>query len=92
MRALADGRSEAHSSRSTVGLPHTTSTYAQALAKVERGHSQDERDVREMIARELVDRQRAIAYFERIEPDLYRFPAIDAASFRQAVVRSFRTL
>jgi hypothetical protein len=24
-------------------------------------------------------------YFERIEPELYRFPALDAESFRRAV-------
>lgn len=64
--------------------------YAQALAKVERGHTQDERDVREMIGRGLVEPRRVLAYFERIEPDLYRFPAIDAASFRLAVLRFFQ--
>jgi hypothetical protein len=59
--------------------------YGQALAKVERGHRQDLADVREMIARRLVDGKRALEYFARIEPELYRFPAIDPPSFRQAV-------
>lgn len=63
--------------------------YAQALAKVERGHHQDIEDVREMIARGLVERQRARDYFGRIEPDLYRFPAIDPPSFRRAVDAMF---
>lgn len=64
--------------------------YAQALAKVERGHRQDLADVQEMIARKLIDRGRALEYFARIEPDLYRFPAIDARSFRQAAEEAFR--
>jgi len=55
--------------------------YAQALAKIERGHTQDEADVQEMI------RGRAI---DQIEPLLYRFPAIDPASFRRAVERVCR--
>ena len=63
--------------------------YAQALAKVERGHRQDLADVREMIARKLIDRSRALEYFARIEPELYRFPALDAPSFRRAVEEAF---
>jgi hypothetical protein len=63
--------------------------YAQALAKVERGHRQDLSDVDEMIARGLVDRRRALEYFGRIEPELYRFPAIDAPTFRRAVEEAF---
>ena len=63
--------------------------YAQALAKVERGHGQDLDDVRAMIDRGLVDRVRAIDYFGRIEPELYRFPAIDPPSFRKAVEETF---
>jgi hypothetical protein len=64
--------------------------YAQALAKVERGHRHDLADVREMIERRLVDPGHALAYFARMEPDLYRFPAIDARSFRRAVEDAFR--
>ncbi|HZT07901.1 MAG TPA: DUF6036 family nucleotidyltransferase [Chloroflexota bacterium] len=63
--------------------------YAQALAKVERGHVQDVADVREMVARGLVDPAAARAYFTRIEPELYRYPALDAASFRRAVDLAF---
>jgi hypothetical protein len=63
--------------------------YAQALAKVERGHRQDLTDVDEMIARGLVEPRRAIEYFARIEPDLYRFPAIDPPTFRRAVEEAF---
>jgi hypothetical protein len=63
--------------------------YGQALAKVERGHQQDLGDVHEMLARGLVDRGRALEYFARIEPELYRFPAIDPPTFRRAVEEAF---
>lgn len=59
--------------------------YAQALAKIERGHETDRGDVSALIARGLVDRARLMDYFNAIEPDLYRFPAVDPASFRRAV-------
>ncbi|MGQ0640435.1 MAG: DUF6036 family nucleotidyltransferase [Gemmatimonadaceae bacterium] len=59
--------------------------YAQALAKIERGHPQDLRDVREMISRQVIDVSKARQYFERMEPELYRFPAIDPPTFRMAV-------
>lgn len=59
--------------------------YAQALAKLERAHRQDLADVREMLDRNLIDRRRLAEYFGRIEPELYRFPAIDPPSFRRAV-------
>lgn len=61
--------------------------YAQALAKLERGHEMDRTDVAALIDRGLVDRSRLREYFDAIEPDLYRFPAIDPASFRRAVDR-----
>ncbi len=64
--------------------------YAQALAKVERGHQQDLRDVQEMISRGLIDPEKARAYFARIEPALYRFPAVHAPAFRAAVDEAFR--
>jgi hypothetical protein len=65
--------------------------YAQALAKVERGHQRDQADVREMLARGLIDRSRARAYFAQIEPELHRFPAIHAPAFRAAVDEVFGT-
>jgi len=68
---------------------HHFDPIAQALAKAERGHEQDRRDVREMIAAGLVDPAEAHAQFEAIEPELYRFPAIDPASFRAAVENLF---
>jgi hypothetical protein len=65
--------------------------YGQALAKVERGHRQDLNDVREMLARGLIERGRALEYFARIEPELYRFPALDPVSFRRAVEATFQS-
>jgi len=59
--------------------------YAQALAKIQRGHSQDRLDVRNMIERGLIDPEELRRRFEEIEPRLYRYPAIDPAAFRRAV-------
>jgi hypothetical protein len=61
--------------------------YAQALAKIERGHDQDVEDVHEMLARNLVDRRGLAEYFQAIAPRLYRYPAIDAGTFADAVAR-----
>ncbi len=68
---------------------HHFDLVAQALAKVERGHAQDLADVQEMLARGLVTAQAAREAFEAIAPNLYRYPAIDAATFRRAVERTF---
>lgn len=58
---------------------------AQALSKIERGHSQDREDVQEMMRRGLVDPGSLRETFAAIEPELYRYPAIDPRSFRRAV-------
>lgn len=55
--------------------------YAQALAKVERGHDRDLADVRAMISRGLVDARELRRMFAAIEPNLIRYPAIDADVF-----------
>jgi hypothetical protein len=67
---------------------HHFDLVAQALSKIERGHTQDMEDVREMFARGLVDRDGLLAYFEAIAPALYRYPALDPGSFRQAVLEA----
>lgn len=59
--------------------------YAQALAKIERGHNQDLHDVREMIVRRLIERPALQRHFETIEPSLYRYPAIHPPAFHQAL-------
>lgn len=66
---------------------HHYDWYAQALAKIERGHAQDQSDVAEMLARGHVERSRLMTLFEAIEPALYKYPAVDPASFRRAVER-----
>ena len=58
---------------------------AQALAKIERGHARDLADVEAMVAHALTDAAQVRAQFASMEPNLYRFPAIDPASFRRAV-------
>jgi hypothetical protein len=62
--------------------------YSQALAKIERGFTQDLEDVRSMIAGGRVDPRRLRRLFEQVEPDLYRYPAIDPAAFKAAVDRA----
>ena len=68
---------------------HHFDFYAQALAKVERGHAQDLVDVREIVGRGLIQPKRALEYFGRLEPELYRYPAIHGPSFRRAVQEAF---
>ena len=58
---------------------------AQALSKAERGHAQDVRDIEAMIATGLVNPAEVLIQFKAIEPELFRFPAIDPASFRKAI-------
>ena len=43
-----------------------------------------------MLERDLIEPDRALALFERIEPDLFRYPAIMPATFRREVERAFR--
>ena len=59
--------------------------YSQALSKLERDHARDREDVRALVASGLVQAARLFAYFDEIEPSLYRFPAIDPAAFRARV-------
>lgn len=65
--------------------------YAQALAKIERGHVQDLEDVAAMLELGLVDRERLVRLFAEIEPELFRFPAVDPPTFRAAVEDAVRT-
>jgi hypothetical protein len=64
---------------------HHFDFYGQALSKIERGHAQDLGDVQQMIQRGLVNRPALASYFTAIEPELYRYPAIDPPAFRRAV-------
>ncbi len=60
--------------------------YAQALAKLERGHERDLKDVRAMAERKLIEPAQLLPYFDEIAPSLYKFPAIDPTEFQKAVV------
>jgi hypothetical protein len=62
--------------------------YSQALSKIERGFKQDLDDVQKMIGDGLVEPQRLRELFETIEPQMYRYPAIDPAVFRSKVETS----
>ena len=66
--------------------------YAQALAKIERGHNTDLLDVRQMIERRLVEPSQLLEFFSRIEDRLYKYPAIDSESFRAAVAQFIESL
>ncbi len=61
--------------------------YAQALAKIERGHEIDTVDVAQMIARGLIERDQLLELFTKIEGELYKYPAIHPKAFREAVER-----
>ena len=52
---------------------------------------QDLGDVRELIERGLVEPTRLRELFEAIEPQLFRYPAIDPPSFRRKVDRALPT-
>ncbi|HLW47066.1 MAG TPA: DUF6036 family nucleotidyltransferase [bacterium] len=69
---------------------HHFDLYAQALAKIERGHAQDLDDVREMLRQELIDPAKGLEYFAAIEPLLYRYPAVDGPRFRTDVESAMR--
>ena len=64
--------------------------YAQALAKLERAHDQDLADVRALLDAGLVVPSRALEYFDEIEPQLYRYPAVDPPAFRRRVEETLR--
>lgn len=59
--------------------------YAQGLSKIERAHKQDLADVKELLNRSLIVPARLREIFDQIFPNLYRFPAIDPKSFRNAL-------
>jgi hypothetical protein len=59
--------------------------YAQALAKIERGHTMDLEDARQMTVRGLIDMVELARRFDAIAPDIVRYPAIDPDAFRAKV-------
>jgi hypothetical protein len=59
--------------------------YSQALSKLQRGFELDREDVDSMVRSGQVEPPRLRELFEAIEPELFRFPAVDPASLRGAV-------
>ena len=59
--------------------------YAQALAKLERGHASDLTDVAYLFSAQLIDPRKLMDLFSQIEDQLFRYPAIDPGTFRRAV-------
>jgi hypothetical protein len=70
---------------------HHFDFYSQALSKIERGFEQDLADVRAMIARDLVKPSRLRELYDAIEPELYRYPAIDPPAFRQKLAAALQS-
>jgi hypothetical protein len=62
---------------------HHFDPYSQALSKIERGFEHDLADVDALIERGLVDPGRLRALYEEVEPELYRYPAIDPSALRR---------
>jgi uncharacterized nucleotidyltransferase DUF6036 len=59
--------------------------YGQAISKIERGHAQDVADVRTMFERGLIEPDELLRLFAAIEPELYRYPAVDPKSLRRKI-------
>jgi hypothetical protein len=66
---------------------HHFDFYSQCLSKLERAHRKDLADVAAMVTDGLVDPDRLRELFLRVEQGLYRYPAVDPASLRAAVMR-----
>lgn len=64
--------------------------YAQVLAKIERGHTQDQEDVSSFFRAGLVEKDRLLECFEVVKKGLHRYPAVDPVSFEQAVREAVR--
>ncbi len=65
--------------------------YAQVLAKIERGHTQDLADVRQLLATGKVLPQELRRKLDEIEPRLYRYPAVDPPAFRRRLEEVLRS-
>ncbi|MFL5898490.1 MAG: DUF6036 family nucleotidyltransferase [Solirubrobacterales bacterium] len=58
--------------------------YSQALSKLQRGFELDLEDVRSMVRSGELEPARLLELFEVIEPELYRFPAVEPAELRRS--------
>jgi hypothetical protein len=59
--------------------------YSQVLSKTEPGFAHDLDDIRAVAASGMVEPERLRRLYDAIEPDLYRYPAIDPSAFRRKV-------
>src|SRR5260221_549182 len=59
--------------------------YAQALAKIERGHERDRGDVCALLQRGLVEPSELRRLFQLIVPSLHRYPSLDPDAFARKV-------
>ena len=59
--------------------------YSQALSKLERAHTRDQKDVFEMEKKGLIEKGKLWIFFQDIESKLIRYPAIDRNDFRGKV-------
>ena len=66
--------------------------YAQALAKIERGHNFDLLDAKSLVSRGLIDPIELSRLFSEIGPKLIRYPAIDPARFEHNVQEFLKTI
>ena len=58
---------------------------SQCLSKLARGHDRDRDDVRAMLELRLVSSDDLTSGFREIEPDLLRYPGVDATAFEERV-------
>ena len=59
--------------------------YAQALAKIERGHDFDLSDLHHLLKARLIDAKKLMQLFSQVEDQLFRYPAVNPEVFRRAV-------
>jgi hypothetical protein len=59
--------------------------YSQALSKLQRGFDLDLKDVQSMVSSGQVEPEQLLELYEGVEPELFRFPAVDPPSLRAAV-------
>ncbi len=59
--------------------------YSQALAKIERGHEKDLLDVQAMFELNMIEPSKLLSLFGAIESHLYKYPAIDPATFSRSL-------
>jgi len=59
--------------------------YSQALSKLERGFELDLEDVRNMVRSGALEPDKLLELFEAVEPQLFRFPAVEPAALKAAV-------